>query len=303
MSNADSIKAKLKNIAVKEEKPFDYLLMLYFIERLLYRLSISKYADNFILKGGLLLYAILDDDARTTKDVDFLARQINNVPEGLAEVFSEISRIFADDSVHFDPDTISVERIKEDADYQGVRINLTAYLDKSRHVLQFDIGFGDVIVPNPVDMEYPSLLDMERPRLKAYSLESVIAEKFQAMIYLAESNSRMKDFYDIYKLSRSFDFEGHILFEAISRTIQRRATPLTRTPTVFSAAFPDLKDKQIQWRAFQRRIGVATGVDFADVIADIKSFLLPLYHCILSEEEFSGKWDHSATEWTFTANQ
>ena len=298
MSNADSIKAKLKKIAIEEDKPFDYLLMHYLIERLLYRLSISKYSNNFILKGGLLLYTIFENDARATKDIDFLARQINNIPEELSGAFSEIASIQVDDSVRFDPDTITVERIKEDADYQGVRIKLTGYLDKSRHILQFDIGFGDVIVPKPVDMEYPSLLDMERPRLKAYSLESVIAEKFQAMIYLAESNSRMKDFYDIYKLSHSFDFEGRTLYEAVSQTLERRATPLTRTPTVFSDAFPNLNDKPTQWRAFQRRIGVAGGVDFALIIADIKSFLLPLYNSILSENEFFGHWNHVNAEWT-----
>lgn len=303
MSNADSIKIKLKKIAIAESKPFDYLLMHYMIERFLYRLSVSSYVNNFILKGGLFLYSVLDNDARTTKDIDFLARQISNIPEELSMVFSEIAVIPSDDAVRFDADTITFERIKEDADYQGVRIKLTGYLDKSRHVLQFDIGFGDIIVPKPVNLEYPSLLNMERPQLKAYSLESVIAEKFQAMILLAESNSRMKDFYDLYKLCHLFDFDGRTLFEAVSSTIERRATPLTRVPTVFSATFPLLKDKQTQWRAFQRRIGVADNVNFVDVITDIKSFLSPLYDRILSENEFFGLWNHTLSEWTTTKNK
>ena len=297
MNNADSIKARLKAIAVTEGKPFDYLLMHYFIERLLYRLSVSDYADSFVLKGGLLLYILLDNNARATKDIDFLARHVGNAPEELAEIFEKIARIPADDAVHFDTGSITATRIKEDADYQGVRIKLTGYLDKSRHILQFDVGFGDVIVPKPVDMEYPSLLGMEMPKLKAYSLESVIAEKFQAMIYLAEANSRLKDFYDIYMLCRSFDFDGRTLFEAVSQTLERRTTPLTKTPTIFSDVFPQLQDKQTQWRAFQRRTGIKVNAEFPEVISTIKEFLSPVFDRILNEDEFFGRWESTDGMW------
>jgi predicted nucleotidyltransferase component of viral defense system len=234
MSKADSIKAKLRNLAIKENKPFDYLLTHYFIERLLYRISLSSYVDNFILKGGLLLYMIFAEGARVTKDIDFIAKRIDNTLEELKKVFAEICEIPIDDAVRYDVDSISAERIKENTDYEGIRIKVTGYLDKSRHILQFDIGFGDVIVPKPIEIDYPSLLNMERPKLKAYSLESVVAEKFEAMIYLAEANSRMKDFYDVYTLCKAFNYEGRVLYEAIYQTFIRRATPLTRTPTVFS---------------------------------------------------------------------
>ena len=303
MNQVESIKAKLKNLSVKEGKPYDYILMLYFIERLLYRLSISKYANNFVLKGGLLLFTIFENDARATRDVDFLARRISCVPEELAAVFSEISKISGDDSVRFESDNIYVEPIKEDGDYQGFRIKFSAYLDKSRHVLQFDIGFGDVIYPDAVEMEYPSLLDMERPRLKAYSMESVIAEKFHAMIHLAEANSRMKDFYDIYKLCYAFDFDGNCLFEAISRTIKRRKTPLTQIPTVFSDTFTLLSDKETQWRSFQKRIGVASGLEYQEVIAGIKAFLAPIYQCIYTDQDFFGRWDHIVARWVTDVEQ
>lgn len=246
MTNADSIKAKLKQLAFQKNQPFDYLMMHYFIERLLYRLSTSQYADNFILKGGLLLYIILENEARATKDIDFLARRLTNTPDDLVHIFRTVCAIEADDAIRFDLHSITADRIKEDADYKGVRIKVTGYLDKSRHVLQFDIGFGDIVVPEPISMEYPSLLDMERPLIKAYSRESVIAEKFEAMIALAEVNSRMKDFYDVYALSRMFDFEGLVLYEAIYQTLQRRGTPLSATPTVFSNEFMQLKDKQTQ---------------------------------------------------------
>jgi hypothetical protein len=129
-----------------------------------------------------------------------------------------------DDAVSYDTKTITVERIREDADYEGIRVKLTGYLDRSRQVLQFDIGFGDVVIPKPIMMTYPSLLDMEAPRLRAYTLESVVAEKFQAGIYLAEANSRMKDFYDLYALCTTKSFDGATLYEAVKRTFERRKT-------------------------------------------------------------------------------
>jgi len=210
-NKAASIRARLKNIADKEHKQFDFILMLYFIERLLYRLSISRYSDMFILKGGLLLYTILDEKARPTKDIDMLARELASNLDALKEVFTEIASISIDDEVIYDTNSITTERIKEDADYEGVRIKLTAHMQNMRKVLQFDIGFGDVIVPKPQSMEYPTLLDMDRPVLKAYSKESIISEKFEAMLYLAEANSRMKNFYDIYNLCNNFEFDGRIL--------------------------------------------------------------------------------------------
>ena len=294
MKNADSIKARLRNLAENENKPFDYLLMHYFIERLLFRLSISEYSDNFILKGGLLLYAMLDNDARATRDIDFLARQIENAPEELVRIFSIICSIDTDDAINFDTSTITAQRIKEDADYEGVRIKLTAFLDKSRQILQFDVGYGDIIVPQPLEVEYPSLLDMERPRLTAYSKESVIAEKFEAMLALAEVNSRMKDFYDIYTLCHTYSFDGGILYEAIRQTLERRNTSLSDAPTVFTEAFAQDKSKQTQWAAFQRRIHVAQNVDYEDVIAAIRVFLSPIYACIISRSAFSGNWDPSS---------
>jgi predicted nucleotidyltransferase component of viral defense system len=298
MSKADSIKARLKSFAITEKKQFDYLLMLYFIERILYRISVSKYKDVFVLKGGLLLYTILDDKARITKDIDLLARELASTLDGLQRIFKEVCSIEADDAVHFDTETIRAERIKEDADYEGVRIKVTAFLDKSKKTLQFDIGFGDVIVPKAVEMEYPSLLDMDTPKIKAYSIESVIAEKFETMLYLADANSRMKDFYDVYVLSKTFCFDGRVLYEAINQTIQRRGTSLSKTPTVFSESFRKLKDKQTQWNAFIRRIGAKIDTGFDDVVLLIKVFLFPIYECMLNEREFFGQWDKNALEWS-----
>jgi predicted nucleotidyltransferase component of viral defense system len=272
--------------------------MHYFIERLLYRLSISPYADKFILKGGLLLYTILGNQARATRDIDFLAKDIRNTPDELVKVFTEITNIPANDAISFDNKKITVERIKEDAEYQGIRIKLTAYLDRSRHILQFDIGFDDVVIPHPVDMVYPTLLDMEPPCLRAYSLVSVIAEKFHAIVYLADLNSRMKDFYDIYELSRRCEFDGASLSEAITQTFKRRKTDFSQFPMVFTDEFPLLPNKQVQWQAFQRRTGIENvPSDFSVIVAAIKKFLLPVYEAIASQEILAGRWGKDTGLW------
>ncbi|WFA85248.1 MULTISPECIES: nucleotidyl transferase AbiEii/AbiGii toxin family protein [Paenibacillus] len=220
-----SVSERLKNIAEKSGKAFDTLLLLYFQERFLYRLSISEYRDKFILKGGLFLFSQTQFKARPTKDVDFLARQIANELDLLRESFVSIcSIVVPTDGIAFQLDELTTERIKEDADYEGVRIKVTALLGRMRKSLQFDIGFGDVVVPKPQLIEYPVLLDMTAPQVQAYSRESVISEKFEAMITLSVMNSRMKDFYDIYTLLTTNNFDGRILHEAVSETFQQRGT-------------------------------------------------------------------------------
>ena len=296
-NNAASIRARLKNIADKERKPFDFILMLYFVERLLFRLSLSRYSDQFVLKGGLLLYLIMNEKARATKDIDLLARETASNIDTLRDIFTDIAATQSDDAVTYDTSSITTERIKEDADYEGVRIKITAYLGNMRKSLQFDIGFGDVVVPKPETLEYPTLLDMDKPVIKAYSKESVIAEKFEAMLYLAELNSRMKDFYDIYSLCASFDFDGRVLYEALLQTITRRGTHTPTNPTVFSNDFANNKDKATQWGAFKRRTAVGENVDFPEVVEVIGIFLKPVYECIVSETEFFGHWSSDTLEW------
>ena len=296
-NNVASIRARLKNVADKEQKPFDFVLMLYFIERLLYRLSISKYSDQFVLKGGLLLYTIMNEKARATKDIDMLARQLGSDLDELKNIFTEITAITANDSVTYDATTITSERIKEDADYEGVRIKLTATLGNARKVLQFDIGFGDVIVPKPQMMEYPTLLDMDKPLIHTYSKESVIAEKFEAMLYLAEANSRMKDFYDIYSLCVNYDFDGRVLFEAITQTLNRRGTPLSKSPAVFSDEFAHNKDKHTQWNAFKRRANVAEGITFDEILRILWIFLKPVFEAVIKKREFFSQWSKDTGTW------
>jgi len=297
-NNAASIRARLKNIADTERKPFDFILMLYLVERLLFKLSISRYNEQFVLKGGLLLYLIMNEKARATKDIDLLAREIACNLDTLRDIFAEISVIPSDDAAVYDPNSIIAERIKEDANYEGVRIKVIARLGNMQKSLQFDIGFGDVIVPSPETLEYPTLLDMDSPMIKAYSKESVIAEKFEAMLYLAELNSRMKDFYDIYSLCTSFDFDGRVLYEAVLQTITRRGTNTPAEPTVFDKAFADNNDKSTQWGAFKRRTSVGGDLGFPEVADMIGVFLKPLYECIVSEREFTGRWEKDSGRWS-----
>jgi predicted nucleotidyltransferase component of viral defense system len=189
-----SIRAKLTNIARAEKIDFDFLLLRYFQERFLYRLAISEFSDRFILKGGLLLICLKMPRPRPTKDIDFLAKKIKNDPAELEYIFKIIANIPCEDGVKFFPSSVISERIKEDVDYEGIRIKIDATLGQARKKLQMDIGFGDVIIPRAMQMEFPTLLEEKPPRIKVYSIESIISEKFEAMVKLAMVNSRIKDF-------------------------------------------------------------------------------------------------------------
>lgn len=191
-----SIRQRLMNYARDSRLDFDYILLLYIQERFLYRLSLSKFQVSFVLKGGLLLFIQNHFKGRTTRYIDFLGHSIRNDPDAVREAIEEILKIEAEDAVRFDLGSLTVERIKENDDYEGVRITLDGYLENSRKKIQLDIGFGDALVAGPVEMVYPAMLDMETPILKAYSLDLVIAEKFEAMLKLSFANSRMKDFSD-----------------------------------------------------------------------------------------------------------
>lgn len=288
--------AQLRSLAVLSGKPYEYIQTHYFIERVLLRLSKSRYAKDFVLKGGLLLHVLFENRSRATRDIDFLARQINNAPEEMIGIFREICSIPSDDAVTYDLNTLVAERITEDADYSGVRIKVVCYLDRSRSTLQFDIGFGDIIIPKPESMVYPSLLDMDEAQLLVYSKESIIAEKFQAMIYLALANSRMKDFYDIAMLASAYDFDGHTLFSAISQTLKRRATPMALSPVIFTDEFAQNAVKLEQWTGFSKRIHNEAST-FPDVMLTVRHFLRPIYTAIVSETEYTGTWDHVEEAW------
>ncbi|RKN77102.1 nucleotidyl transferase AbiEii/AbiGii toxin family protein [Paenibacillus ginsengarvi] len=296
-----SVSERLKNVARQSGKAFDSLLLLYFQERFLYRLSISDFKDKFVLKGGLFLFSQTGFKSRPTKDADFLAKQIANDLEKLQSSFTSICSIeVPSDGVVYLVDEMTVERIKEDADYEGVRIKVTALLGRTRKVLQFDIGFGDVVVPRPQLIDYPVLLNMEMPKIRAYSKESVISEKFEAMISLSVMNSRMKDFYDIYTLLVAEDYDGRVLYEAVFETFQHRGTILEKEHPLFSEEFVLDANRVRQWNAFLKRTGINQALDFKEVLGDIVTFLEPIYQSVLGEQEFFGIWDAVKKKWSMS---
>lgn len=269
---AASVRQRLLNLSREQGRPFQEVLQFYVMERFLYRLSQSSEAERFILKGALMLQVWEAPQSRPTMDIDMLGHADNDPDTLLERIRSVLQTETVDDGLTFDSDGLQAEPITRDADYQGVRIRGQAHLDGARVPLQIDIGFGDAIVPEPRRMPYPAMLEFPAPELLCYSRESAIAEKFQAMVALGPLNSRMKDFYDIWLLSRQFEFGLDTLTEAIAATFERRDTRLPTQPI-----FPDgfAAEKQQQWAAFLRRLGddVPAEPDFARLLTGLEQFL------------------------------
>lgn len=280
-----SIKATLKNVADTSNTKFQNITTRYFQERLLYRISNSKYSTNFILKGGALIYAFEGVRSRPTVDVDMSAKQVNNDKEQIKQIFQEICRVeYHDDCVIFDVKSIEATDIVEDAKYSGIRVWIDASLDTIKHRLQIDLGFGDVITPAPIDLTYPVLLErLAPPQIKAYSIETVIAEKFQAMIQLGGFNSRMKDFYDIYTLLNNNDIDNGNLKEAILQTFKNRNTGFVKNHELFADSFHENQNRRKIWQSFLRKANVDGSLEFAHVTKRIFETLQPVYDGFIRE--------------------
>lgn len=261
-----SVNARLRNLARKENVDYNRIERLYAQERLLSRLVQSAYHAQFILKGGLLLYSYYQTVSRPTRDIDFLGKGIAADADILKEVFREICLITLDDGISFDLDAITANTIKEGADYEGVRLKIPAYLGKARQLLQLDIGFGDSVVPQPALLDYPLLLSDECVTLLSYSLETVVAEKFQAMTMLYTINTRYKDFYDIYLIATTKQLDADNLQRAIQETFARRNTPLQDANYLFDKDFIHDETRNQQWIAFYKRLGTEDNLSFADVM-------------------------------------
>ncbi|MCF6337012.1 MAG: nucleotidyl transferase AbiEii/AbiGii toxin family protein [Gammaproteobacteria bacterium] len=288
---AASVRQKLKNQAAQDKRPFAELLQYYAMERFLYRLTQSSHAGRFVLKGALMLRVWQSPQFRPTMDIDMLGRTSNDIDDICAQVAAIIS-VKADDGLIFDSATIRGERIKEDADYEGVRVRFIGTLDNARVNMQIDVSFGDIIHPEPIEAELPGILDSPVPRLLCYSCESAIAEKFEAMIKLETLNSRMKDFYDIWLLSRQFEFDGSELAEAIRLTLENRGTEIPDIITAFTDEFVMAKDKQ--WAAFCKRLNLEhVPASFVEVVAGVEGFLQPIASALSVDEQFSQKWSVS----------
>lgn len=253
MISAKSVKDRLKNYATSNGKSFQEVLTAYGLERAIYRLSISEYRERFVLKGGIYLYALFNGEfMRITRDIDLLAENMTNSIENMKKVFEKIFSIECDDALTFALDTLEVKIISEFKGYHGVNASIIAYLDRTRVPVSIDVGFNDVVYPGRVKMVFPTLLDMADPEIYAYSVLSVISEKFEAIVSLGDANSRYKDFYDIYVLATRYDFNGQELKEAIRETFNYRGTGFEDI-FAFSDNFLASEIHQNRWNAFLKK--------------------------------------------------
>ncbi|MCW3059869.1 MAG: hypothetical protein JWQ02_1690 [Capsulimonas sp.] len=295
-----SVKSRLHNLARQNGEELQQLLTRYAIERLLYRLSVSGYREQFLLKGASLFALWTGIVHRPTRDLDLLGSGNNDTSE-IIKIFQSVCEQAADsDGLEYLADSIQGAVIREDEAYEGVRITLMAMLGTSKIPMQIDVGFGDAVTPSPVDVTFPTMLDMPAPQLRAYTRETVVAEKFEAMVYLGFTNSRMKDFYDLWYLATHFDFDGKLLAQALQTTFQRRRTsfpstaPLALTPEFYSDA-----SKQTQWRAFVRKSGgaLANTADLEEIIRMLNAFLLPIVHARRDDVSFDLTWRNQEHGW------
>lgn len=269
-----SIRARLLNLSRESNQPFQMLLTRYTLERLLYRLGTTAHRERFVLKGAMLMTTWFANPFRPTQDVDFLGFGDPD-PDAMLGVFRDICGVPFDDGVAFDTNALAIDRVRDELDYGGLRIKTNATIDRARIRIVVDIGFGDATEPGLVDLDMPVLLDQPTPRLRAYPREAVIAEKFQAMVMLGRANSRMKDFYDIWMLSKVYHFEGDGLPRAIAATFKRRDTDIpAERHDALTEAFANDPAKQRQWEAFLRVIE-AKPVGLVQVIEDLARFLMP----------------------------
>ena len=273
-----SVRTRLVNLMNETGYKYMYLLARYFNERLLYRVSVSQYKDNFLLKGGSLLYALDGLEARPTVDVDFMADRISRDRVTLTGVFKQIVAIGCDeDGVLFDTESIKTEPITVDKKYPGLRFYVTAHMDTIVHSMSIDIGFGDVVSPYPMAIDFPLLLpNMPSVNLQAYSLETVVAEKFHTMIDRDETNSRMKDFFDCYQLLTQRNLSDETLYEAIKATFDNRVLVYKSNLKLFSDEFVTDRERIIRWKAFLKQIKWKEEISFSSVMQVIRERLQPL---------------------------
>jgi len=290
-----SVRDRLQNKARETNRPFAEVLQYYSMERFLYRFSQSKYKDKFILKGALMFTVWEVSDRRTTLDIDFLAYFDNQITT-IEKVVKDVCKVRVPaDGLIFDPETIVGQKIKKDADYEGVRVKFRGFLKRSRIPMQIDIGFGDIVYPKPRIINYPAILDFPNPHLKGYPLESVVSEKFEAMVKLGLLNSRMKDFFDLWLMIRRFDFKGTNLTEALKKTFNHRKTALPEMKPLFAQEIYDEdSDRQTLWKAFLTKGQIKHAPEKLGTTAKaIEKFLIKPITAMSKGEKFNSQWNAS----------
>ncbi|NGX37356.1 MAG: hypothetical protein K1000chlam2_00510 [Chlamydiae bacterium] len=266
----ESIRQRLKNLSEKRSRPFDEILRYYAMERFLYRLSISPYAEKFFLKGGLILKVWDSMDHRATMDIDLLARTSNQI-ENLRRIILEIATIICEeDAIAFDTEKLILRKSQTTGDYNGVSASLSARLFTTRIPLLMDIGFNDIIIPKPQKIAYPTLLTMPEPTMWGYTPETVIAEKLESIVKLASVNTRMKDFYDLWTILKQHEIQPDHLEQAVKEVFANRKTSL-KYPIAFASVFYDAKETQQRWNTFLSSMGQES-IELKEIIQKLSPF-------------------------------
>lgn len=296
MDKGASVIAKLKNKAKETGKPLQVHLQLFCQEEFLRKLSMSKYADNLVLKGGLFIYTLTNFESRATVDIDFLMRQLPNKIEEIEKIIGEILNVDTGNDF-IELSAKGFETISPQRKYKGVSFQIIGKIKNTRTPFNVDLGVGDIIVPKSEKRVIPVQLDeFTRPEISTYSLESTIAEKFDAILQLLEMTSRMKDFYDIYYLSNMFDFDGRKLQEAIFETLQNRGTTYSRDSLDKIKAFANDAQMISKWNLYLHTIKMPE-IEFKTVIESLYTFLEPIWDAVINEGELFKVWNKNESKW------
>jgi predicted nucleotidyltransferase component of viral defense system len=296
---AASVRQRLLNLSKEKGEDFTLTLVRYVAERFLYRLSMSAHAEQFILKGALLLATRVNRPYRATRDIDFLGYGEAS-EEGLAKAIADIAGTeVEDDGLTFDLDTLKVEEIRENQDYGGLRVSVSVILERARIPLQIDVGYGDAVVPATIELEYPTLLGGATPRVRAYPIETVVAEKVEAIAKLGMANSRMKDYYDLQLIAATCAFDGRVLTRAFRATFERRGTELSANdPIGLTREFAEAPDNVKRWRAFIETNGLDDAPkDLRTVVDAIRDFVAPALRAAALGRSLEKGWSPSEVAW------
>ncbi len=286
-----SVRARLLNLAKAQREPFDLVLVRFGLERLLYRLSRSRWRRSFVLKGAQLFALWMQAPHRPTRDLDLLGYGPCDV-ESVTGIFRELCSMQVEDALLLRAESVTGAEIRERNAYHGVRVRLVAQLAGALIPLQVDVGFGDAVVPEPTEVSVPPLLDPPGPRLLAYSRYTVVAEKLQAMLVLGMANSRMKDYYDLWQMAERLEFDGALLAQALQATFARRGTALRcEMPLALSESFAEDPQNNTQWLAFLRRNRLEPQAKLlADVLALLRMFVMPPLQAAARGQPFVARW-------------
>ena len=289
---AASVRAKLLARAKTRGEDFNLVLQRYAAERFLYRLGACQQRDTFVLKGAMLFALWGGSMYRATRDLDLTGYGQDEIPWLIDAVREICITPCPTDGLTFEPDTVQAEPIRDESDYGGFRVRLSALLDSAQIRLQVDVGFGNAIVPGAQEEEYPTLLDSPPPLIRAYPREAVVAEKLHAMVILGSTTSRLKDFYDLYVLSRLFPFDGDQLTQSIAATFERRKTAIPEAlPVALAPAFFAEENRAVQWRAYRDRNGLpGAPADFGLVGERLRVFLGEPLRALIEQAKFKMRW-------------